>query len=343
MLTTHSEWYQSLDPAKKQTLRDLHRINPYWNLVGVLFAACWALCAVAVVQAPTWYWRLPGYVLIGLLIHGMSNFMHEGIHGTLFKNRRWDRWFGFIMGAPSLFSMTAYGVNHLLHHKHTRTDKDPDNFHNFSDNPTTLSIMYYAWLAFGMVFYSVRVPWVAVRHGSRKDYSNMAVERTLLSVALLTLAITSWWFGFIGIVVQVWIIPLGVAALLGNVRGWAEHTQTVSGHPLTETRTVTSNRLFSFLNINLNYHIEHHLFPGIPWYNLPKVHRLLLDDYKAAGSSIYGSYAHFLFDAFRTGIHGLAPRVASVIHAEDGSPQTAVVGAGPHERPARRGELTPHS
>ena len=124
MITTRSQWYRTLDPAKKRAIRELHRINPYWNLVGLLFVAAWFVTGTAVVLAPAWYWRLPGYVLIGLLIHGMSNFMHEGIHGTLFKNRRWDHWFGFLMGAPSLFAMTAYGVNHLLHHKPTRTDKE---------------------------------------------------------------------------------------------------------------------------------------------------------------------------------------------------------------------------
>ncbi len=344
MITTRSQWYRTLDPAKKRAIRELHRINPYWNLVGLLFVAAWFVTGTAVVLAPAWYWRLPGYVLIGLLIHGMSNFMHEGIHGTLFKNRRWDHWFGFLMGAPSLFAMTAYGVNHLLHHKHTRTDKDPDNFYNFSDNPATLSVMYYAWLAFGMLFYSVRVPWVAVKHGSRKDYSHMAVERTLLSLSLLALVGSAWWFGFFSVLVHVWIIPLAVASLLGNVRGWAEHTQTVSDHPLTETRTVTSNRLFSFLNINLNYHIEHHLFPGVPWYNLPRVHALLLDDYKAAGSSIYGSYTHFLFDAFRTGIHGLAPNVPPREHLDDAPSATVVVtepheAVEPHQVPSRRKAL----
>ena len=96
------------------------------------------------------------------------------------------------------------------------------------------------------------------------------------------------------------------AAMLGNIRGWAEHTRTDPGHPLTETRTITSTRFFSFLNINLNYHLEHHLFPGVPWYNLPKVHRILLDDYKAAGSSIYSSYSRFMFDALRTGFFGRA-------------------------------------
>jgi fatty acid desaturase len=308
MAMTHSEWYRGLDPQKKQAIRELHTINLYWNLVGFLFIALWVVAGITIGYAPTWYLRIPGYILIGLLIHGMSNLMHEGIHGTLFKHRRWDRWYGFLMGAPSMFSLTAYGVNHLLHHKHTRSEQDPDEFNNLTHSPRLLSVFYYVWIIFGMLIYSVRVPWVALKHGSASDHRKMVVERTLLTAGGGSVLALAWWFGSFGTVVHVWLIPLGIASFLGNVRGWAEHTLTLPNHPLVETRTVTSNRLFSFLNINLNYHLEHHLFPGIPWYNLPKVHRVLLDDYKAAGSSIYRSYTRFLFDAFRTGIHGLAPR-----------------------------------
>lgn len=305
---THSEWYRGLDPQKKQVIRELHAIKPYWNLVGLLFIALWVMAGTAILFAPAWYLCIPGYILIGLLIHGMSNLMHEGIHGTLFKHRRWDRWYGFVMGAPSMFSVTAYGVNHLLHHKHTRTERDPDEFNNLSHSPRLLSIFFYFWIVFGMPIYSIRVPWMALKHGTSSDHRRMAVERTLLTLVAGSVLAAAWWFGFFSAVVQVWLIPLAVASFLGNVRGWAEHTLTLPDHPLVETRTVTSNRLFSFLNINLNYHLEHHLFPGVPWYNLPKVHRVLLDDYKAAGSSIYRSYTLFMFDAFRMGIHGLAPK-----------------------------------
>jgi fatty acid desaturase len=308
MAMTHSEWYRGLDPQKKQAIRDLHAINLYWNLVGFLFIALWVVTGIAIAYAPTWYLCIPGYIFIGLLIHGMSNLMHEGIHGTLFKHRRWDRWYGFVMGAPSMFSVTAYGVNHLLHHKHTRSEQDPDEFNNLTRSPRLLSVFYYVWIVFGMLIYSIRVPWVALKRGSASDHRKMVVERTLLTAGGGSVLALAWWFGFFGTVVHVWLIPLGVASFLGNVRGWAEHTLTLPNHPLVETRTVTSNRLFSFLNINLNYHLEHHLFPGVPWYNLPKVHRVLLDDYKAAGSSIYRSYTRFLFDAFRMGIHGLAPK-----------------------------------
>lgn len=309
---TQSEWYRDLDPDKKRAIRSLHHVNPWWNLVGLLFIAIWIVAGIAVVHAPTWWMRIPGWLVISLVIHGMSNFMHEGIHGTLFRNKRLDRLFGFVMGAPSMFTVTAYGVNHLLHHKYTGTKDDPDDIHNFTDDPRRLSLIYYLWLFFGMTFYLGRVAYVALTHATPVERRRIVTERLILTVAAAALFAAAWWYGFLWVVLQVWIIPLAFAAFYGNVRGWAEHMLTQPGHPLTETRTVTSNPLFSFLNINLNYHLEHHLFPGVPWYNLPKVHRILLDDYRAAGASVYRSYARFLYDAFRTGINGPPLRPAPV-------------------------------
>jgi fatty acid desaturase len=38
------------------------------------------------------------------------------------------------------------------------------------------------------------------------------------------------------------------------------------------TRTVILNPLLSFLYWNMNYHIEHHMYPGVPCYRLAKLH-----------------------------------------------------------------------
>ena len=81
---------------------------------------------------------------------------------------------------------------------------------------------------------------------------------------------------------------------------------TRPGHPLIQTRTVTSNAFVSFFMCNLNYHLEHHLFPAMPWYHLPRLHRLLQDDYRKAGSVVYRSYVRFIWDAVNTGPYGLA-------------------------------------
>jgi len=106
------------------------------------------------------------------------------------------------------------------------------------------------------------------------------------------------------LVLHGWAIPLIVAIAFGNARSWAEHAMTAPGNPLTHTRTVTSNRLVSFLMCNLNYHLEHHLFPGVPWYNLPKLHALMAGDYRHAGAFVHRSYLRFLWEAARVGVHG---------------------------------------
>jgi nitrite reductase/ring-hydroxylating ferredoxin subunit len=38
------------------------------------------------------------------------------------------------------------------------------------------------------------------------------------------------------------------------------------------TRTVYINPVLRFLYLNMNYHLEHHLFPAVPYYNLPALH-----------------------------------------------------------------------
>jgi fatty acid desaturase len=156
-----------------------------------------------------------------------------------------------------------------------------------------------------MLFYTLRLSYRVVAHGSPRHRRRMALEQLVLLVAVSSVLYAAWTGGWLSTLAHVWLVPLAFAMLIVNARTWAEHTLTVRGHPLTETRTITSTRLFSMLQINLNYHLEHHLFPGIPWYNLPGAHRILLEDYRAAGSSIYRSYIRFLFDAFRLGAHGV--------------------------------------
>jgi len=38
------------------------------------------------------------------------------------------------------------------------------------------------------------------------------------------------------------------------------------------------NRINRYLYWNMGYHLEHHMFPRVPYYNLPKLHALLKSD-----------------------------------------------------------------
>jgi fatty acid desaturase/1-acyl-sn-glycerol-3-phosphate acyltransferase len=302
-------WSRSLHVDKRSAIRDLHRLRPGWNTVLLFYPCLWIAAALAVQRATSWPTWLGCEILIGIAIHALATLMHEGIHGTLFRRPRLDRWTGFLLGAPALFSFTAYKVAHLAHHQHTRTIRDPDDFLNVSGNRRVRSIVFYAWLAVGMFAYLLHVPLGAWRLGSARQRKDILVEYLLLAALAGTAIALCGWLGRLDVLLYSWILPLTVAVIFGNVRSWAEHALTQPGHPLSHTRTVTSNRLVSFLMCNLNYHLEHHLFPGIPWYNLPRVHILLADEYRRAEAFVHRSYIGFLWEAARAGVHGITSSV----------------------------------
>ena len=307
MTTSHSQWYQTLDAETKAAIGRLRQHKPVWNLTLPLFVLLWIGLGVLVMRAPHWSIQIVEYVLMGMVIHGIGNFMHEGIHGTLFRSKRWNRWIGFLAGAPTLLAVSAFGANHLLHHKHTRTEQDPDELLNISPNRALRTLYFYTWFLFGTIIFGARIPYVLVTRCTRAERMAVATERVIMILALGGLLLAAYYFGFLTVLLHCWFIPLLIASLMVNIRGWAEHQLTVPDHPLRQTRTVTSNWFYSFLNINLNYHLEHHLFPGVPWYNLPALHKLLQPEYEKAGASIYKSYFGFLWDAFRIGVHGKTP------------------------------------
>lgn len=301
-----SGWLNALTPEKRSVLRTLHDISPVWNWVALLFPVGWFVTALIVLQWPDWWMRIPGYVVMGTAIHGMAVLTHEASHYSMFRSRRIDRWVGFLMGAPVLVSHTAYRVLHQDHHKHTRKEMDPDEFDNVTKNRFLLSVFFYSWLIIGTPVYLFHVALTGLIRGSRRDRFDIITEYVLLIAMSGGAYALANHYGRLDILVHCWALPIVVAMVFGNVRSWAEHTMTIPGDPLTQTRTVRSNRLVSFLMCNLNYHLEHHLCPGIPWYNIPKMHTLLLDDYRKANSFVYNSYLHFLWDAFRHGVHGIS-------------------------------------
>ena len=56
------------------------------------------------------------------------------------------------------------------------------------------------------------------------------------------------------------------------------------------TRTVYMNPISRFIYWNMNYHIEHHMYPLVPFHALPRLHELVKDDLPAANPSIWDAY-----------------------------------------------------
>jgi fatty acid desaturase len=301
-------WFKTLPPAKRAAIRELMRVRPINTLVALLFVGMWVASGVLILAVPGWPAHLAGYLVIAFAIHGMANLLHEAIHGNLFRNRTLDYWMGLLSGAASLQGVTAYKAMHLPHHWYNRTERDPGELMNLSKNGKLLSLVFYLWIFVGMFFVILTMPFASMPWAQPRERRLIAVEYCGILAVIAGLVLLGLRFSFLGAVVELWGIPLLLAGFIGNVRGWAEHMLTLPGHVLTQSRTVTSNRLVSFLFLNANYHLEHHLFPGMPWYNLPKLHALLQEDYRAVGTFTYKSYVRFMCDAVIIGVHGLAPK-----------------------------------
>jgi fatty acid desaturase len=85
--------------------------------------------------------------------------------------------------------------------------------------------------------------------------------------------------GFLLEYLLLWAVPL-VTFLqpLLRLRAICEHgAVTDFASPLTAARTNLGPRwlLWLFFPFNVNFHVEHHMYPAIPFYNLPAAHRAM--------------------------------------------------------------------
>jgi fatty acid desaturase len=57
------------------------------------------------------------------------------------------------------------------------------------------------------------------------------------------------------------------------------------------SRTVLMNPISRFIYWNMNYHVEHHMFPMVPYHALPRLHEAIKDDLPAPTASIAAGFA----------------------------------------------------
>ena len=72
-------------------------------------------------------------------------------------------------------------------------------------------------------------------------------------------------------------LPTLYGAWLMPIYGYTQHAglaENVLDHRLN-CRTVYMNLINRYLYWNMNYHVEHHMFPLVPYHNLPRLHELV--------------------------------------------------------------------
>lgn len=67
----------------------------------------------------------------------------------------------------------------------------------------------------------------------------------------------------------------------------------VTDHRLN-SRTVLMNPISRFIYWNMNYHVEHHMFPMVPFHSLPQLHDLIKHDLPSPNPSILHGYREMI-------------------------------------------------
>jgi fatty acid desaturase len=236
--------------------------------------------------------RIVGTIGTAIAINTFILFLHEGMHNTLFANRFWNRWISAALGWIFCISFTAYKVMHTRHHNYLGDPRDPDDYQNYLKNKPLLWTMHYGRLILGPYLYIFVIPMLALRYGSPAERRNVIEEYiALISVYIIAALIIP-----ADLLLYLWFLPLVLTAHMTAIRGLTQHGITNAQDPFIASRSIQANRVVTFFLLNENFHLEHHLFPEIPSYNLAQVHRLVWPRLPRVVTGT--SYLAFLFKFF---------------------------------------------
>jgi fatty acid desaturase len=256
------------DPQTRKSVIKHSQVSSIRQL-GTIFLdwACILSCAYLAMAFPPFY--LFAVIIIAAKQHALLVIMHEGAHFRIFKNTKLNDFVSDAFASyPILFSTLDYRNGHLPHHRYTNTDQDPDWVRKASHPEwqfpqSKLSIAKTLGRQIGMG----GVEWVVAMVRTTTEWRKAAYW-----VAVLGLVSA---FGVWKEFLLFWMVPLMTFfPLFQRIRSIAEHFGLKRSHELNSTRNILAHPVetFFFSPHNVNYHLAHHMFPSVPYYNLKSLH-----------------------------------------------------------------------
>lgn len=310
----------------RDEIRDLVTQSRWRGLAGVLWT--WSLIAAAFALAATW--TNPLTVAVAIVVLGgrqlaLAVLMHEASHRTLHPKRDInDRVGQWLCAWPIWADVHRYRSHHMQHHAHTGGVDDPDLplvtpfpvtrgslARKLLRDLTGLAGMRRALglclMDLGFLSYSVSgAPerrdqagrtWREVARAAARNTSGV-----LLAQCVLGLALSAFGVGWLMLLwVAAWLTTYG---LFVRIRSIAEHAAIPASDradPLRNTRT-TATTWLSRLTVaphEVAFHLEHHLLMTVPFYNLRRMHGMLLERGALEGACLARGYSEVLHGATR--------------------------------------------
>ena len=262
------------------------------------------LAASGTAAVLTWgsWWCLPALLVYGVLYAASDHCAHELSHGTPFKTTWLNTAFYQLASFMTLHEAVYWRWSHARHHTDTIiVGRDREiAFPRPASIRLLLLDFFYLPSGLGEIGRTVRH---AFGHIAAADRSfipatelGKVVRNSRLYLALFA-ALAAWcWASASLLPAMLVVLPRFYGGWLTQLFNMTQHTglaEDVLDHRLN-TRTMYLNPLFEFLYMKMNYHVEHHMFPMVPFHALPRLHAAIKSQSAPAYPSLWAAYRDIL-------------------------------------------------
>jgi fatty acid desaturase len=278
--TSFDGW--SIDP---DVVRKLSKLSPFRAILRIIIE--WAIIFATITishRLANPFVYIAAVIIIGSRQHALLLLMHEATHWRMF-NRKWlsDLVCEPFVTWPVLTALRAFRYTHLAHHKNLNLNTDPDLLKKQEDPdwqfPLPLHRVIWSvakqFTGLGLWYVARLIRYMnadAAASGQTPRYRLLRLSYYVVALSIII------YFHVFTLFLAYWLVPLFTCLIAFN------KLRVLSEHPPVERATaydvIMNYRLhwfekFLIAPMNCYYHIEHHSYPSVPFFNLPRLHRVL--------------------------------------------------------------------
>ena len=302
-----AEWYQC--PVPRETMRSLlqRRDGPAIRDTILWFALILGAGYLTYALWGTW-WAVIPYAFYSVLYASTSDSRwHETGHGTAFKTDWMNNALYEIASFMVMRESTVWRWSHTRHHSDTIiVGRDPEIAVPRPPDLKAIVMSFFNLRVYSKYFRRILLHSIGRMAPEEKTYIPETEFPKVYRKARIYVAL---YVVVIGLSIKSGsILPLllvGLTNLFGSwllvTYGYTQHAglaENVLDHRLN-SRTVYMNPIHRYLYWNMNYHVEHHMFPLVPYHALPKLHAAVKDDCAVPYPSLFSAWREIAPTIFR--------------------------------------------
>ena len=299
------DWYRT--PIETEALRRLYERSDAKGLAQSLGYLGLIVATGSTAYYSAYHWPWWATVLL-VFLHGtcsafMINAVHEIGHYTVFKTKWLSTFFVHLFAFLGYINHRMFEASHTRHHRSTL--HPPDDLEVVVPIKTTLKDFlksgFVNWYGPRWVFPNM---WRIARGRFQGDWElkcfpeDNPERRRSASAWARTILIGHALIVVVSLCLKLWMIPV-LIELAPFYGGWlfflCNNTQHVGMQDNVSDfrlccRTFIPNPVVRFLYWHMNYHTEHHMYVGVPCYNLGKLRKLIAHDLPPAPQGLAATW-----------------------------------------------------